>query len=133
VSFVVDTDICSAYLRGDGRIFSRFVQYAGGIHLSSITVAELFKWACRAGVSPKRLVSVQQLIDESTVVPLNATLAKRVGETRAALLDRGIVVSIPDLCIAVTAVELNFTIPTHNVAHFKHVPGIRIQDWIATS
>jgi hypothetical protein len=31
MSFIIDSDICSAYLRGNGRVQGRFMQYAGGL------------------------------------------------------------------------------------------------------
>ncbi len=34
MSFLLDTDIASAYLRGDARVFNRFVQHGGGLYLS---------------------------------------------------------------------------------------------------
>ena len=33
MSFLVDTDICSAYLKGDRRVWDRFLQYGGGLHV----------------------------------------------------------------------------------------------------
>ena len=48
MSFLVDTDICSAYMKGDHHVWQRFMQYRGRLHVSAITVGELFTWALRA-------------------------------------------------------------------------------------
>ena len=45
MSFLLDTDICSAYLKGDRLVWKRFLQYSGGLHVSTVTVGELFTWA----------------------------------------------------------------------------------------
>ena len=45
MSFLVDTDICSAHLKDVGRVTSRFLQYTGRVHVSVVTVAELYSWA----------------------------------------------------------------------------------------
>jgi hypothetical protein len=33
LSFLLDTDICSAYLKGNPVVFNRFIQYGGGLHV----------------------------------------------------------------------------------------------------
>jgi predicted nucleic acid-binding protein len=42
MSFLLDTDICSAYLRQDRNVEGRFLQYGGQLYVSVITVGELF-------------------------------------------------------------------------------------------
>jgi hypothetical protein len=32
MNFLLDTDTCSAYLKGDRRMWGRFMQYAGNDH-----------------------------------------------------------------------------------------------------
>ena len=51
MSFHVDTDIYSPYLKGDRLVWGRFQQYGGGLHVSTITAGELFTWALRAEVA----------------------------------------------------------------------------------
>lgn len=41
MSHLIDTNICSAYLKGAARIQNKFMQYGGGLSVSVITVAEL--------------------------------------------------------------------------------------------
>ena len=56
MSFLIDTNICSAYLKdtrkGAGTVFSRFMQYTGQLHLSTVTLAELYTWALRSKAPP---------------------------------------------------------------------------------
>jgi len=52
------------------------------------------------------------------------------GKNRGELLQRGIEVDPVDLMIAATALVHDFTLVTHNMADFKHVPGLRIEDWL---
>jgi predicted nucleic acid-binding protein len=33
--------------------------------------------------------------------------------------------------IAAVAIVQDHTLVTHNVAHFRHIPGLRIDDWLA--
>jgi predicted nucleic acid-binding protein len=42
MSFLLDTDTCSAFLKGNRNVQNRFLQYGGQLHISIITVGELF-------------------------------------------------------------------------------------------
>jgi tRNA(fMet)-specific endonuclease VapC len=55
MSFLLDTDTCSAYIKGNPLVFSRFLQYGGRLAIATITLGELFTWAFRAKAPPSRL------------------------------------------------------------------------------
>ena len=55
MSFLVDTDNCSAYLKGHPLVIRRFLQYTGGLSISTVTLGELFTWTLRRTAPPKRL------------------------------------------------------------------------------
>jgi tRNA(fMet)-specific endonuclease VapC len=130
VSFLLDTDTCSAYLRGHRNVFNRFVQHSGGLFASMITVGELYAWANRAAASPRLPHGVTRLLVEVRPLMVDLDVAQVFGRVRANLLDRGVVVPANDLFIAATALLRDFTIVTHNVRHFQLVPGLRIADWM---
>lgn len=48
MSFLLDTDTCSAYVKGNPLVFNRFLQYGSRLAISTITLGELFTWALRA-------------------------------------------------------------------------------------
>jgi predicted nucleic acid-binding protein len=52
MSFLLDTDICSAYLKGNPDVQNRFIQYGGRLQVSVITVGELFSGVLSARASP---------------------------------------------------------------------------------
>lgn len=45
MNFLLDTDICSAHLKRPAGLMHRFVQFSGGLCISTITLGELFVWA----------------------------------------------------------------------------------------
>jgi len=130
MSFLVDTDTCSAYLKGDRHIWQRFMQYGGRLHLSSITVGELFTWSLRAHASPKRLQALLDLLTDVTVLDVTVDVSREFGELRAVLLDAGQGTPDMDLLIAATALVHNLTLVTHNVRDFVNLPGLNIEDWL---
>ena len=61
VSFLLDSDTSSAYLKGNRKVHGRVIPYGGQLHGRTVTMGELFAWALRRqGVSqaaprPQRL------------------------------------------------------------------------------
>jgi predicted nucleic acid-binding protein len=130
VSFLVDTDICSAYMKGNPHVWQRFMQYRGQLHVSAITTGELFTWALRAKAPPKRLQTLLALLSDVTVLDVTLDVGRKFGEVRATLLDAGLATPEMDLFLAATALAHDLTLVTHNVQDFAHIPGLRMQDWL---
>jgi tRNA(fMet)-specific endonuclease VapC len=131
MSFVIDTDICSAFMRGDGKTFNKFMQHSGRLFVSAVTVAELYAWVTRKKTAGHRLRTLRDMLSDMKVLNLDLKLAEFTGTLRATLLDEG--KSVPDLdfFIATTALFHDFTLVTHNVADYQQIPNLRIQDWLA--
>lgn len=130
MSFLIDTDICSAYLKGSRLVWNRFVQYGGGLHISAVTAGELFTWALRANASPARLQGLLDLLQDMKLLEVTLDVALKFGEVRAGLLDQGKAPPEMDLLIASTALVHGLTIVTHNVADYASVPGLTVVDWL---
>src|SRR5947209_2368025 len=54
MSFLVDTDNCSAYVKGVRAVVNRFSQYGGRLYITVVTLGELLTWALRAQAPPGR-------------------------------------------------------------------------------
>ena len=130
MSFLLDTDTCSAYIKGNPLVFGRFVQYGGRLFISTITLGELFTWALRAKASPDRLQDIQDLLKLVAVLDVTPDVARRFGEIRAALLDSGGPTPDLDLLNAATAIVHNLTMVTHNVQDYVNIPGLTVVDWL---
>jgi tRNA(fMet)-specific endonuclease VapC len=131
MSFLLDTDICSAYLKNDPRVVSKVMLHFGGLHVSVVTVGELLTWARRAKAPVNRLQGVRDLVKGATVHEVDLSVAERFGELRASLLDQGITVGEIDLLNASIALVHNLTMVTHNTPDYANVSGLHIQDWTA--
>ncbi|MBI3118750.1 MAG: type II toxin-antitoxin system VapC family toxin, partial [Candidatus Hydrogenedentes bacterium] len=84
MSYLLDTDICSAFIKGDPRVWSKVMQYAGRLHISTITVAELFAWVLRAKSPPARPQGLLDFLSDMTLLHVDMDVARRFGEIRAA-------------------------------------------------
>lgn len=131
MSFLLDTDTCSAHLKQRGAATSKFLQYAGRLHVSVITLGEVLTWALRANVPPQRLQGVQTLLDDVVLLEVTEDVARQFGQLRAGLLDVGRPTPEMDLWIAATALVHGLTVVTHNTQDFAHIPGLTLDDWLS--
>jgi len=131
MSFLIDTDTCSAHLRGDGRVSSRFLQYTGRLYLSMITRGELLCWTLRRNSSERYHEGLQQFLFDVKCLPIDESVADRFGEVRAGLLDAGQPIAPFDVMIAATALVHGLAVVTHNRKHFDPIPGLLVEDWLS--
>lgn len=131
MNFLIDTNICSAYLKGDSKVWSKFMQYSGGLGVSVVTAGELWTWVARKGSSEKSRASVSDFLDVLEIVEIDLTVALQFGDLRGTLLDQGTPIPDMDGLIAATALVHNLTLVTNNVADFRSVPKLRIEDWLS--
>jgi tRNA(fMet)-specific endonuclease VapC len=131
VSFLLDTDICSAYLKGNHQVSNRVTQYGGRLHVSAITAAELFTWVLRRKTSPARAQGLLELLNHVTFLEVNRDVSEKFGQIRAYQFDHGSFTPEMDLLIAATAILHELTLVTHNVEDFASVPGLEVVDWLA--
>lgn len=127
---MLDTDICSAQMKADARVHNRFIQYGGRLHLSTVTLGELFAWVARAKASPRRSQTLRDLLKEVLVLPIDETVARKFGDVRAWQLDHGLATLDLDLLNAAVALAHGFTMVTHNTADYANVPGLVLADWL---
>jgi tRNA(fMet)-specific endonuclease VapC len=131
MSFLLDSDICSAYLKGNPNVQSRFLQYGGRLHVSVITVGELFSGVLSTRASPRLLPGLFAMLNDMTILEVTYDVAYMFGMIRAPLLDRGLPAPGLDMTIADTALVHGLTLSTHNTQDFANVPGLSLVDWLA--
>jgi len=117
-------------MRGNRHAWQRFMQYRGQLHVSAITVGELFTWALRAKAPLKRLQTLLDLLSDVMVLDVTLDIGRKCGEVRTGLLDAGLATPEIDLFIAATALVHDLTLVTHNVQDFAQITGLRVQDWL---
>src|SRR5665213_1496007 len=114
MSFLLDTDTCSAYLKDNQQVVSKVMLHFGSLHLSVVTIAELLTWARRASTSARRMSGVRDLLTASTIHDVDFAIADMFGTIRADLLDHGITVGAMDMLNASVALVHNLIVVTHN-------------------
>jgi tRNA(fMet)-specific endonuclease VapC len=132
MSFLLDTDICSAHLRRPSGLSHRFVQHSGRLFVSCVTLGELYTGAYHIDDPQPLLKRIDDLLIDVTLIEFDKLVSLQFGKTRGDLLKRGISVSTADLMIAATALVHDHTLVTHNTADFRNIRHLRLDDWLAT-
>jgi predicted nucleic acid-binding protein len=117
-------------MKGDPTVWQKCMQHGGQLHVSTITQGELYTWALRRGVSPKREQTLKDFLQDVTILEVSEIVGRKFGELRAQRLDAGQGTPDMDLLIAATALIHNLTLVTHNVQDYTNILGLRIQDWL---
>jgi tRNA(fMet)-specific endonuclease VapC len=130
VSFLLDTNICSAHLKRPSSLAHRMMQHSGRLGVSTVTIAELYAWIHRSQDPVRREALLLEFLVDTQVYSFDQDCAEVFGRIRAVLLAQGISVPGLDLQIASTALAHDLTLVTHNVADFQNNPNLRVVDWL---
>jgi tRNA(fMet)-specific endonuclease VapC len=99
------------------------------VGISVVTLIELAHGAARAD-SPERKGKREKFIEElmiaMPVYPVTASMALRAGQLDGQNQARGVRVPLPDLLVGVTALELDYSVGTSNLRHFRQVTGLTV-------
>jgi tRNA(fMet)-specific endonuclease VapC len=58
MSFLLDTNICSAHFRRPAGLAHRFIQHSGGLFIPTIVLGGLFAWAYAYSNSGSEMLAV---------------------------------------------------------------------------
>ncbi|MEX0717365.1 MAG: type II toxin-antitoxin system VapC family toxin [Planctomycetaceae bacterium] len=130
MSYLIDTDVCSAHLRQNPGVTRQFSQNIGRLNVSVLTVGELLSWTLRPKTPAKHHHGLLAMLSDVVVLEVTQSVAWEFGRVRSELLDRGQPVAAMDLMIAATALVHGLTVVTHDSKHFAKVPGLAVEDWL---
>ncbi|QDT36821.1 type II toxin-antitoxin system VapC family toxin [Stratiformator vulcanicus] len=131
MSYLIDTDVMSAYLRGRKELFARFMQYSGRLYISTVTLGELSAWVFRASSTVRLQEDFAALLADVHLIDVDRAVAEKFGEIRAKGFDKGQPTPVGDSFLAATALVHNLTLVTHNISDFSGIDDLRIEDWLA--
>jgi predicted nucleic acid-binding protein len=99
------------------------------VAISTITLMEMAHGLARADSSARRDVRqrfLDDLVSVMTIQPVTTSIALRAGQMDGENKSRGVQVALSDLLIGVTALELGYGVSTHNLRHFRMIPGVNV-------
>ena len=129
MTFLLDTNICSFYLRQHPLVYQKMMQHQGQLAISTITWAELHTWAARSSAPKSRLNSLFGLLNDVDLLIVDRTVAETFGYLRAELRRQGNPVPELDAIIAATALTHSLILVTNNSKDFARISNLTLQDW----
>ncbi len=128
---MLDTNILSELARNPQGAVTRHIAAVGpdAVCVSIITAAEL-RYGCAKKGSAKLLAQVEDILESVEVVPLDVPADARYGLIRTALEADGKPIGPNDLLIAAHACTLGAVLVTANVAEFRRVPDLQVENWL---
>lgn len=119
---VLDSDVLIDFLRtGQGTyvdVLKKAAISGVDLYLSSVTIFEIF-----SGQSSKaQLDNILEIISNFKVYPFDYELGRFVGELKR---DHKLDISLADLIITGTALQIGAAIVTRNRKHFKNIPNLK--------
>ena len=131
MTFLLDTDICSAHIRRPAGLMHRFVQYTGRIFVPTLVIAELYVWAYMRPDPREFLSAITTFLDyDVEVMGFDEASAEQFGRLRVSLQAIGVTMTPIDMLIAAVALAHDLTLVTHNTADFQNVPNLHLEDWL---
>jgi len=128
--YLLDTDICSYFLRGRYGLKEKFESIsAGGLHVSRVTVAELLVLAHKNPGSRISTRAVAELATALVFIDIDDAAWAAFSVLKARLLQAGLPRGDFDILQASIALTRDLTLVTNNEDDYRPM-GIRVENWV---
>lgn len=129
--YMLDTNITIYVIKKRPiEVLNLFNEHAGGLCISSVTLAELLHGAEKSAKPAHNLRQVDDFVSRLDVLDYGAKAAAHYGQIRAALEQLGKPIGVNDLHIAGHARSEGLTLVTNNLREFERVPGLLLDNWV---
>ncbi|MDO5624541.1 MAG: PIN domain-containing protein [Pseudomonadota bacterium] len=130
MKWLVDTNTIIYAYRGHAGIRDKLAQTnRDNLFFSAVVLFELEVGCAKSSNSTRLRRFVDDVLQRSTFLDLNAASATEAALARAHLERQGRPIGACDLLIAGTALAHALTVVTRNVGEFTRVPGLRVVNW----
>lgn len=130
--YILDTDTCIYWLKGDEKVDRRIVNC--GLRHTAITVIteyELFYGALKSLKADKNLAAITELKKKVRALHTSDGVAYQFGKIKAELEKKGLPVDNADLLIASIALTHDAILVSNNTEHYKRIKGLKLENWAA--
>ncbi len=131
---LLDTNFCIYIINNKPpAVLARFQQYRmGDIGLSSVVAAELAFGVAKSG-SARNRQALEMFLAPLSILPFDTAAVWVYGDLRADLERSGTPIGSLDTMIAAHALSQHAMLVTNNTREFAKVPGLRLENWVATA
>lgn len=128
----MDTNIITAFLKGNPAVVNQVTQYInehGSLSISVISYYEILRGLKAIG-SKKKLQAFDRFINDCEVEELGISVIGKAADIYVKLKTHGELVEDADILIAATAMDKGLVVVTDNERHFKKIKGLEIGNWL---
>jgi tRNA(fMet)-specific endonuclease VapC len=130
VRYLLDTNICIAWLKGEAKVKSRLSALSPDeAGICSVVKAELLYGALRSARRAHNELSVRTFLKPFRSLAFDDASAERYAIIRATLDQAGSPIGPNDLMIASIAAAYGLAVVTRNVREFERIPGLHCEEW----
>jgi len=133
IQFVLDTDSCIFWLKGN-RLIEQRIQEIGHdrLGISIITACELAYGAWKSARREENLRVLDRLCRAVPTLHTTDEVGRLFGRWKAELQGAGSGLDDADLLIAAITQANHATLVTNNEAHFRRLPELSVQNWLVS-
>ncbi len=125
--YLLDTNIIIALFAKDPLIHER-IAGTSEVFVPCIAIGELYFGARKSSKIEENLTRIDEFASTNTVLPCNTETAKRYGDIKNRLKEKGQPIPENDIWIAAIAQEYALTVVTKD-AHFNAVENLNAEVW----
>ena len=126
---LLDTNVLVGILRGNKKVYRRFLMHVGDMAVPAMVLGELIFGAEKSKNPAKNRNLITTIMSTLPVMHTNDAIMEKFGEQKAMLSGRGEIVEDADVLIAATALAYDATLVTGNLRHFSRFDGLILEDW----
>ena len=133
IRYMLDTDICSYVIRERPlEVFEQFKKVdVNQLCISTVTYAELIYGVEHSSSRKINRPIIDDFVRHLDIITWDEEAAEHYGKIRAFLRAEGNIIGSMDMMIAAHARSQNMILITNNDKHFKRVPKLRVENWVA--
>lgn len=125
--YLLDTNIIISLFAKDSQIHNR-LSMAEEVFVPCIAVGELYDGAYKALKQKENLDRLEEFALNNTVLPCDINIAKKYGDIKNRLKEKGLPVPDNDIWIAAIAQQYALTLITRD-SHFEAIENLRCETW----
>jgi tRNA(fMet)-specific endonuclease VapC len=133
IRYMLDTDICSYVIRERPlEVFEKFKKVeVNQLCISVVTYAEIIYGVEHSSSRKINRPIIDDFVRHLDIITWDEDAAEHYGMIRAFLRAEGNIIGSMDMMIAAHARSQNMILITNNDKHFKRVPKLRLENWVA--
>jgi len=129
--YLLDTDICIYTIKKKpAEVLATLKKKSRrGIHVSSITVAELVYGVEKSGFPERNRVSLMEFLSIFDIIHFDEKDASEYGKVRTRLEKKGTPIGPMDLLIVSQALARDLVLVSNNIKEFSRIEGLSLENW----